>query len=57
MIGPPNQKQEQIATSENLAHRQRFQGYISRDELTESALDAEWEFWETHDKANSSTNE
>ena len=32
-----------MATPENLVHGQRPQGYISRDELTESALDDELE--------------
>ena len=53
---PKNQKLHQTATTENLAQERSSQGYISRDELTESASDADLGLSETHDKGNPDAN-
>ena len=49
---PKNQKLHQTATTENLVQGRSSQGYISRDELTESALDADLGLSETRDRVN-----
>ena len=40
MMRLPNETGDQIYSPEDLVRGQPFQGYISRDELDESALDA-----------------
>ena len=46
----PSETGDPIYTPENLVRGQRSQGYISRDELTESALDVRLGIEETHYK-------